>query len=297
MKILNFGSLNIDYVYSVDHFVRPGETLASNNLEIFPGGKGLNQSIALAKAGADVYHAGIIGKDGIMLSETLVAQGVRVEYLKECNDQTGHAIIQVDQEGSNNILLYGGANKAVDRTFIDEVLSHFSDEDIILLQNEISEVGYIIEKAYRKGMKIAFNPSPIDQAITELPLEKVDWFILNEIEGMCLTGSEDKSGIADKLLSKYPDAHIILTLGSEGVLYKDKLKEYEQSIYSVKAIDTTAAGDTFTGYYLASIVEGLSVPKSLDRASKAAAIAVSRKGAATSIPTAKEVEESTIKIV
>lgn len=296
MKILNFGSLNIDYVYSVDHFVQAGETLASRRLETFPGGKGLNQSVALAKAGADVYHAGMIGIDGEMLKEVLKGHGVKVEYVKTCNGKTGHAVIQVDKEGGNNILLYGGTNKMITRDFIDEVLKKFSEEDVILLQNEINNVDYIINEAYKKGMKIVFNPSPIDEEITQLSLDKVSCFLLNEIEGMYLTGSSDKEEIVTHLLQKYPNAQIILTLGREGVVYQDASMRCEQPIYKVKAVDTTAAGDTFTGYFVACTVKGLSIKESLDQAAKAAAIAVSRKGASTSIPSAEEVEKENIKI-
>lgn len=292
MKILNFGALNIDYVYTVDHILSEGETLSSKNLEIFPGGKGLNQSVALAKAGADVYHAGKIGVEGKILKDTLASYGVKLDYVKESSDKSGHAIIQVDKSGRNNILLYGGANKTISKDFVDEVLKDFSKEDIILLQNEISEVAYIINEAYKKDMTIVFNPSPIDEDILRLPLEKVHCFILNEIEGMCLTGNKEKIDVSDNLLEKYPHAQIILTLGEKGVIYRDKLNTYQQAAFRVKAVDTTAAGDTFTGYYLASVVGGLNVSESLKRASKAAALAVSKKGASTSIPTLEEVEKS-----
>lgn len=297
MKILNFGSLNIDYVYSVNHFVQAGETLASERLETFPGGKGLNQSVALAKAGADVYHAGMIGKEGQFLKDTLAGHGVKTEFVGVCDITSGHAIIQVDKAGNNSILLYGGANKMISKEFADEVLNSFSEGDMILLQNEISYVGYIMEQAYTKGIKVIFNPSPIDAEITKLPLDKVSCFLLNEIEGACLTGSKDKEDMAEKLLEKFPHASIILTLGGDGVIYQDSEKRCEQSVYSVEAVDTTAAGDTFTGYYLASITSGLTPEESLDRASKAAAIAVSRKGASASIPTSKEVDDSKIQLV
>ena len=163
MKVLCFGSLNIDYTYKVDHFVGKGETLSSESLQVFSGGKGLNQSIALAKAGARVYHAGAVGEDGRFLLEELEKAGVDVSCVAVRADvRTGNAIIQNDREGDNCILLYGGANQAVKKEQVDEVLTHFDVGDFLVLQNEISELPYIMEQAHEKGMKIILNPSPMD---------------------------------------------------------------------------------------------------------------------------------------
>ena len=162
MKVLNFGSLNIDYTYQVDHFVRAGETMSSESLQVFSGGKGLNQSIALSKAGADVWHAGAVGAgDGDFLIEQMKKAGVHTELIEHLDGQTGHAIIQKDPAGQNCILLYGGANQRITREMVDRVLTQFEADDFLILQNEISEIGYIMEKAHEKGMKIVLNPSPI----------------------------------------------------------------------------------------------------------------------------------------
>ena len=162
MKIVNFGSCNIDHVYSLENIVRPGETVSTYSLELFEGGKGLNQSIAAARAGMSVFHAGCIGQDGEMLSSLLSNSGVDIRYLKVLEDEkTGHAIIQVSGKGENCILLYGGANLAVSREYIDEVISSFDSFDILLLQNEISNVDYLVEAAHKKGM----TPSRLSQSI------------------------------------------------------------------------------------------------------------------------------------
>ena len=183
MKVLCFGSLNIDYTYKVDHFVKKGETLSSDALHVFGGGKGLNQSVALAKAGCEVYHAGAIGEDGLFLLDMLKSSGAKTDYVKILKDEkTGHAIIQNDRSGDNCILLYGGANQAMNKSQVDEVLSHFEKGDYIVLQNEINELTYIVEKAHERGMIIILNPSPMNEKILALPLEVVDYFILNEIE-------------------------------------------------------------------------------------------------------------------
>lgn len=291
MKFLNFGSLNLDFVYDVEHFVRPGETISSAALNTFSGGKGLNQSVALSRAGAQTYHGGCIGKDGQVLLDGLRAAGADVSFvrvLKSC--RTGHAIIQVDPSGQNCILLFGGANQAVTDVQIEETLSRFGAGDFLLLQNEINGLEQLMEKAAEKGIRIAFNPSPIDGKISQLPLEKVEFFLLNEIEGAALGGGSRSEEILEGLKKRYPKAKIVLTLGKEGALYFDGEKTFFQPIFPVKVMDTTAAGDTFTGYFLEAVSRGLPGDVCLKRAAAASAIAVSRKGASPSIPDGAEVD-------
>lgn len=297
MKILSFGSLNIDYVYSVPHFVKKGETLSAKELNVYTGGKGLNQSIALARAGVETYQAGAIGTDGMFLLEQLKEAGVKTDLVKILDDvRTGNAIIQNDDEGDNCIVLFGGANQAITKEQVDEVFKDFTNEDYLLIQNEINELSYIVEKAKEEGMKIILNPSPMNEKIMKLPLDQIDYFILNEIEAMQIlemgkTEEIDGKYIASLLHERFKDATIVLTLGSEGSVCISDDEYVEQSIYKVKAIDTTAAGDTYTGYFIAGILNGKTIKESMDIASKASAIAVTRQGAAPSIPVLEEVEE------
>ena len=297
MKILSFGSLNIDYVYSVPHFVKKGETLSAKELNVYTGGKGLNQSIALARAGVETYQAGAIGTDGMFLLEQLKEAGVKTDLVKILDDvRTGNAIIQNDDEGDNCIVLFGGANQAITKEQVDEVFKDFTNEDYLLIQNEINELSYIVEKAKEEGMKIILNPSPMNEKIMKLPLDQIDYFILNEIEAMQILEMdkpEEINGkyIASLLHERFKDATIVLTLGSEGSVCISDDEYVEQSIYKVKAIDTTAAGDTYTGYFIAGILNGKTIKESMDIASKASAIAVTRQGAAPSIPVLEEVEE------
>ena len=297
MKILSFGSLNIDYVYSVPHFVKKGETLSAKELNVYTGGKGLNQSIALARAGAETYQAGAIGTDGMFLLEQLKEAGVKTDLVKILDDvRTGNAIIQNDDEGDNCIVLFGGANQAITKEQVDEVFKDFTNEDYLLIQNEINELSYIVEKAKEEGMKIILNPSPMNEKIMKLPLDQIDYFILNEIEAMQILKMDkpeeiDGKYIASLLHERFKDATIVLTLGSEGSVCISDDEYVEQSIYKVKAIDTTAAGDTYTGYFIAGILNGKTIKESMDIASKASAIAVTRQGAAPSIPVLEEVEE------
>ena len=201
MKVLNFGSLNIDYFYKVGHFVQKGETQASDMLNIYGGGKGLNQSVALSRAGAEVYHAGVIGTDGAFLKEILEEAGVNTTFTQELqNVRTGHAIIQNDSAGDNCIILYGGANQEVTRELVDDVIKEFGSGDWLVLQNEINEIPYIVDKAHEKGMKIVLNPSPVNNKIFEINLSYIDYFILNEGEGQALAGVQaDGSTLINKL--------------------------------------------------------------------------------------------------
>ncbi|SHJ74912.1 ribokinase [Clostridium amylolyticum] len=291
MKIINIGSLNIDYVYEVDSFVKKGETKLSNKLNIYSGGKGLNQSIALKRAGAEVYHGGLIGKDGSFLKELLEKEKVNTDFISIVNSPSGHAIIQVDESGDNCILLHGGANQLFTEEIVDSILENFNKGDYLLLQNEINLMEYIINKASEKGLIIVLNPSPINSKLKSYPLDKVDIFILNEVEGKELTNKEKEEDILNELISKYLKAQFVLTLGEKGVRYGFKDERIEVNAKQVKAMDTTAAGDTFTGYYLASMLSGKSVQEALETATVASSITVTREGAADSIPYMKEILE------
>ena len=291
MKVLNFGSLNLDYTYQVETILIPGETQASKSREIFCGGKGLNQSIALAKAGVPVYHAGMIGEEGEILLETCRENGVNTEFIRKIDGPSGHTIIQVDKNGQNCILLYGGANQEITRAQVDAAMECFEAGDFLVLQNEINEIAYIMEKAHEKGMKIVLNPSPMDEKIAGYPLDYVDYFLLNEIEAGDICGCQGSGReLLDKLGERFPGAKIVLTLGGDGSMYKDGDLVLEQPIYRVPVVDTTAAGDTFTGFFIGGLMRGEEPKTALDHAAKAAAIAVSRPGAAPSIPDRSEVE-------
>lgn len=284
MKVLNIGSLNIDYVYQVAHIVKEGETISSSSLEVFPGGKGLNQSVALARAGVKVYHAGRIGNDGLFLKEICIQSGVDVKHLELVETRTGNAIVQVNHKGQNSIILYPGANYCLDRQYLDIVLQDFTKGDILLLQNEVNNLEYIMEIAIKKEMKIFLNPSPFDKNIMNLDLDKVHTFLLNEIEGYQLTNKKEPVEILEEIKKLYPNTNVVLTLGDKGVYFQDQNIQLYQPANKVEVVDTTAAGDTFTGYYIASIIQGKTMEEALLLATKASSLAISRKGATSSIP-------------
>ncbi len=292
MKVLNIGSMNLDHVYQVDHIVQPGETEASYDMNVFLGGKGINQSMALARAGADVYHGGMIGEDGQVFLDACKEYGVNGDHIKMIEGKTGHAIIQVDKNAQNCILLYGGANQMLTESYVDEVLNDFESGDILLLQNEVNQLPYIVDQAYAKGMQVALNPSPFNEKLKEVDLTKISIFLLNEVEGGQITGLTDPEEVLAKMREMFPHAKIVLTLGKDGAKYAEGDVTYYQPIFKVQAVDTTAAGDTFTGYFLAGLIDGMDIPDILKMSAKASSIAVTREGAVQSIPLKEEVLEA-----
>lgn len=289
MKILNFGSCNIDIVYSLDHIVTVGETETGYRMAVFPGGKGLNQSIALARAGAKVYHAGCIGQDGEFLAELLDADGVDVSNIKRVDEKNGHAIIQVSAKGENAIFIYPGSNACMTPELIEQTLAHFDRGDLLLLQNEINAPDRIVRLAYEKGLSVVLNPSPCNEIVRSLDFDKIAYLILNEVEAEMLTGCREPMQSLRYFGERYPTLKVVLTLGEKGSIYYENGNEIYQPAFEAKAVDTTAAGDTFTGYFLAGIATHGDISRALRMASAAAAIAVSRPGAAPSVPMAEEV--------
>lgn len=295
-KVLNFGSLNLDYVYSVDHFVQPGETLSASSQAVNPGGKGLNQSIALARAGAQTCHAGCLGVGGEMLEAILKESGVDTSPLKHVRELQGNAIIQVTPSGENCILLYGGSNQCVTEEQVEATLAAFSKNDWLVLQNEINNLPLIVSKAHEQGMKIVLNPSPYDKKLSAVDFSKLSWLLVNEVEAAQISGSDD-AGEAWRLLhERYPALSVLITLGGAGSVAcqvdGDRVITAKQAALRVKAVDTTAAGDTYTGYFIAGLMEGRPLSECMLRASTAAAISVTRHGAAPSIPSRDEVEKA-----
>jgi ribokinase len=289
MKCVNFGSVNIDHVYQTSHFVQPGETLPASSYQLFPGGKGYNQSIALARSGVEVYHAGMIGYDGVWLKDQLQVTGADVSLLKTVDQPTGHAVIQVTPDGENSIIIYGGANQAIDDQLINTVFSSLESGDTLLLQNEIAEVGRIMGKSIERKIKLVFNPAPMTDQIKDYPLHLVNTFILNEIEAFQLTGFQHNDEIIQSMRERYPASSVVLTLGSDGVIYSSNHQVIEVTAKKVEAVDTTAAGDTFIGYFLGGIMSGKDIEKGLETACIAAAICVTKEGAASSIPDEEEI--------
>lgn len=292
MKKLVLGSLNIDCTYQVEDFVRPKETISAVSCERFCGGKGFNQAVALARAGSETFFAGVLGADGGMLLEAMEKENIRTDYLMRSESPNGHALIQVNREGENCIIIVAGSNGEVTCEYIDEVLSHFSAGDLIALQNEIPHVDHAIRAARTKGMVIAYNPSPFNAEVGKCRLADVDFLLINEVEGEGLTGRTAPEEILQALEAACPGTGVVLTLGEQGAVFRNGAGErYFGNAVKCDAVDTTAAGDTFTGFFLTEYLGSGDAERALRVAAMASSIAVSRKGAAPSIPSAAEVAE------
>lgn len=291
MKILNLGSMNVDNVYKVDEFLLPGETKLSQGLNLFCGGKGLNQSIAAVRAGNEVWHAGLVGEDGGMLLDKLAENGVNTSLIRQVPGKGGHTVIQVNRQGQNCILLYGGTNRMLTREIIDDIFDTFGPEGAVLLQNEINLLPYVMETAHRRGLPIFFNAAPMDEQVHQCDLSLVDWLIVNEVEGQQLAGDCPEEDILPVLSQKYPGMSILLTLGSRGAACLHRGEKHTIGVCSVKPVDTTAAGDTFSGYFMYGVLKGLAIPDCLRLATAASALCVGRAGAADSVPLKAEVDQ------
>lgn len=294
MAIYNFGSVNIDHVYEVAHFVQPGETLSSSNYKHVLGGKGANQSIAIAKAGAEVFHVGCLNKNDVQFKQQLVNYGVDCEFLSLIDIPSGHAIIQVTPDAENAIVLFGGANQQLTQDDIDTALANASQNDWVLLQNETNGLANIINTAKQKGLRIAFNPAPMTPEVKDLPLEHIDLLVVNEVEAQMLTGKTELSDIIeyfdDSAKQKHANQDVIITLGKQGVCMLKDGNQHRVDAFNVEALDTTAAGDTFIGFFMASYINNVNVEDGLKTACGASAIAVTQSGAAPSIPTLDKVQ-------
>ena len=294
MRILNFGSLNMDYVYPVEHFVRPGETLAALSRSEAAGGKGLNQSIALARAGASVCHAGCLGTGGETLKKVLEENGVDTALLLPVPEPQGHTVIQVNPEGENCILLFGGSNRCIPEAYVRKVIRRFEPGDWLILQNEINQLPLIVNLASANGMHIVLNPSPYSGSLSEVDFSVLDWLLVNEIEAEQISGEKEPDMVWEKLHKRYPNLSLLLTLGKAGSIAwhvaGHSTEVSRKEAVRVKAVDTTAAGDTYTGYFVYGLIEGKSLSSCMDLAGRAAAIAVTRSGAAGSIPWKKELD-------
>lgn len=289
MKLLSVGSLNIDHFYRVSEIVRPGETRHVSSRTIGSGGKGLNQSIAAARAGLVVCHVGNVGADGSSLVAQLADAGVDTSLVRVVEEATGHTIIQVNDAGQNCILVYGGANQTLARDQIADALDVLEPDDVVLLQNETNLVAETISMAADRGLRVAFNASPVDDTLGTFPLECVRWLFVNEVEGEALTGECAPEAILETLERRLPTTDIILTLGERGSVWAHDGVSEQRDALRVPVVDTTGAGDTFTGYFLRAVLAPLGGVSPLSLATVASACAIGRAGAADSIPTIDEV--------
>lgn len=295
MRIHVFGSINLDKVYRVPHLVRPGETLSSLSVDTLLGGKGANQSVALARAGASVAHVGRLCREDSGWLQTLLDAGVDTQRVELVDTISGHAIIQVDDAGENAIVLHGGANRGFDRAALQGLLEPLEAGDWLLLQNECDALADAMAIARLKGARIAFNPAPMDASVQALPLAQLDLLIVNQTEAAMLLQLDintPEDELLNALQNHLPSVMRVLTLGERGacLFEPDSSHRHHRLPPPVEIIDTTGAGDTFVGYLLAALVSGSAASEALERAVTAGAMAVAQAGATPSIPSANDVD-------
>jgi len=279
MRVYNFGSINIDHVYRVPHLVQPGETLASDSLDTVLGGKGANQSVALARAGCEVIHIGQIGEADSWAKDQLSEAGVDTTHVNCLPGPSGHAIIQVDDEAENSIILHGGANQCMDSSALESVLGKAKQGDWLLMQNECNAIAQAFDIAQRQGLRVVLNPAPMTPSIRQLPLERCRILIVNETEALALADTDDMQQAMRELEKRYPETRLVLTMGSKGAMMSAAGETLSVPAFAVDAVDTTGAGDTFVGYFLAGLVQQESAENALRKACAAAALSVSQAGA------------------
>ncbi len=259
------------------------------------GGKGANQSLAMARAGGRLSHWGRVGRQDAWARDTLARAGVEVGQVRLVDEPSGHAIIQVDDAGENAIILFPGANHGSSREQLAELVDAATPGDWLLLQNERSGLEELDPLAVERGLKVAFNPAPMDDSVVQLPLSLCSVLFVNRTEAARLAGLAVQSSaeaLLDALAAQLPETEVVLTLGGEGAWHQHCDERRHQPALPVVAVDTTAAGDTFIGYYLAALQAGMPIAECLRRAATAAALGVQRPGAAESIPTLDEVERA-----
>ena len=277
--IINFGSINIDHVYRVPHMPAPGETLLATDNNKFLGGKGVNQSIAVAKAGGEVLHVGAVGSDGEWALEQIQTHAVNTKNIAKLDCATGHAIIYVDEAGENQIVIASGANVRLSEAMIDAALDGANPEhDWILLQNETNLAEYIVARAHKQGFKIAYAAAPFVAETTLSLLDKITLLAVNEGEAAALAKALGVN--ADSI----PVPELLVTLGAKGAKFKSEALNIRQNAYAVEAVDTTGAGDTFLGSFLAHYTNDRNAKAALSYASAASALQIMQEGAATAIP-------------
>ncbi|MGB3246669.1 MAG: ribokinase [Sulfitobacter sp.] len=290
--IWNLGSINADNFYLVPHLPVAGETLAAREFRQGLGGKGANMSVAVARAGARVMHIGAIGPEGAWALERLLEYGVDTPHITVVERATGHANIVVDGAGENSIVLYGGANQVLTDQMIGTALTEASPGDTLLMQNETNGQEYAAQTAKTLGLRVAYAAAPFDADAVAAIMDHIDLLILNAVEADQLRAAMGRE------LDDLPIDDIVVTLGGDGCKWVSNTARMSKTYaaYIVKPVDTTGAGDTFTGYLVASLDRGLPMEEAIDLAAMAGALMVTRFGTADVIPDLKEIQDHDFSI-
>ena len=285
--IWNLGSINADNFYYLRHLPKPGETIAAEEFRQGLGGKGANMSVAAARAGARVMHIGAVGPDGKWAVERLLEYGVETQHIHMINMPTGHANICVAEDGENSIVLFAGANHEVNDRIIGAALAEASPGDFLLMQNETLGQEFAAPTAKTLGMRVVYAAAPFEAEVVADVMADVDLLVLNEGE------AAELEEVLGQSLEQLPIDDIIVTLGADGCKWVSNKGKSEEIFpaYPVEVVDTTGAGDTFTGYLVAALDRGLSMQSAITLGMQAAALMVMRKGTADVIPDLKEIQD------
>lgn len=284
MAIWNLGSINADYVYQMPHIPQPGETLASLDRNVFLGGKGANISVAAARAAAHVNHIGAVGVDGRWAVQRLLEYGVDTRNITEIATETAQAMIFVDPQGENTIVLHAGANAEIPQTILQNAMAEAETGDWLIIQNETNLQRTAANLGRKMGLKVGYAAAPFDADRVKAVLPYLDFLILNAVEAQQL---HDATGTS---LADLPVKDVIVTLGGDGADWYGQGPVVHFDAIPVTSVDTTGAGDTFTGYVLAGLDRGMPMEQAIGQASIAGALMVTRHGTADVIPDLSEVQ-------
>ena len=290
-KICVIGSLNMDLVVNVDEMPKKGQTLIGSKFKEIPGGKGANQAVAASRLGGDVYMIGKVGNDGFgqSLLKQLKADKIKTDYVQIEEGPSGVALITVDKNAENSIVVSPGANFKLEESDIDKCIDGIKESEIVVIQLEtpIDTIKYALEKSKELGKFTILNPAPAVKLSDDI-IKNVDLLTPNETELEILSGvkieNEDDIKKAANVMIQKGVKQLIVTLGSKGSLYLDKDNVKFKKSYKVEAIDTTAAGDSYTGALAVAFSKGKDIDEAMDFASKVGALCVTNVGAQTSIP-------------
>jgi len=286
VRVYNLGSINIDHIYRLSHLPQPGETLLATEYLCCLGGKGANQSLALALGGAKVVHIGRMAAKDRFLIQPLLDAGVNVEHVVDDASSTASAVVLVDEaNGENQIVINPGANQQISEAQVSAALKSASKGDWALTQNETNQVPFFLQQAKSQGLRICYSAAPFVAATAAQLLPLVELLVVNQIEAQALA---DNLGVG---LDQIPVPHLIITLGAMGARYIGVEGDWQLAAPKVQAVDTTGAGDTFLGFMLAALTQGLAMRDAIQQALFAAALQVTRKGTAEAIPTRAEVDD------
>lgn len=299
-KIAVVGSLNMDIVIETPHMPKGGETISGRNVTLIPGGKGANQAYAVGKLGGDITMIGAVGRDssGDALLENLKSVNVNVSGIRRMEEGvTGQAYITVDDHGENSIILIAGTNRLVTKELIDDHMDVLRECDIVIMQLEIplDVVEYVKEFAVEEGKTVIVDPAPAISNIPDHFWKGIDYIKPNETELAILTGlkMETREELVQgaRMMIEKGVKNVIVTLGGDGCLFVTNETEEFFPSHKVKAVDTTAAGDSFTAAFALALSQGKEYKEAIELGQKVSSIVVTRKGAQTSIPTMGEVNQ------